>query len=79
MDSDNCRLSGLLGNGAAVGAKLMDKIPERQAKDRLKDWRMNQQQRRFLESLLEKEEQKTRQDVASAPPEKGSHRKAGRG
>ncbi|WP_125288338.1 hypothetical protein [Erwinia sp. 198] len=54
--ADDCAgLSDILDTVAAVGDSLMTTLPEKSC---LKGWKMNQRQRRFLESFFPEEEKK---------------------
>ncbi|WP_380181856.1 hypothetical protein [Kalamiella sp. sgz302252] len=64
------RLSGVLVNSGVMGAKIMAALPEKYDKKRLCGWKMNPQQRRFLESLLNDESSQLKAAVASAPANK---------
>lgn len=55
LAEDCAGLSDILDTVAAVGDSLMATLPEKSC---LKGWKMNQQQRRFLESFFPEEEEK---------------------
>jgi len=70
LAGDTGRLPGILANSRAMGAEIMASLPERYGKKSLKGWKMNRQQRRFLESLLNDDSSLAKTALAAAPANK---------